>query len=390
MNLQSALPSPSPEALAHSQRLAALIREKIDAGWLGFADFMALALYAPAYGYYAAGATNFGQAGDFTTAPELSPLFAQCLALQAEQVMNLSTPTILEVGAGSGRLAVDLLRALEARGALPERYEILEIAPDLRARQEVMLAREIPHLMPRIVWRDDLPKRFSGLVLANEVLDAMPVACVVWPEGGRDGVVLERGVGWQEGFVWQTRPATGRLLDAALAIARRYPLPVGFTSEVGLLASDWVAAWGNVLEQGVLLLVDYGFPGHEYYLPERHEGTLFCHYRHRAHADPFFLPGLQDITAHVDFTALIEAAHPAGLELLGYTSQARFLLNCGLLSLIPTQGARDDPARFRLAAAAHPLIEPHEMGEIFKVMALGKGLTVPLTGFSKGDRSHTL
>ncbi|MDR1849549.1 MAG: SAM-dependent methyltransferase [Zoogloeaceae bacterium] len=398
MRPDSALPSPAPDALAHSRKLTALIRERIEAagGWISFADFMEMALYAPALGYYAAGATNFGQAGDFTTAPELSPLFAQCLAIEAAPIMAIA-PAILEVGAGSGRLAVDLLRALETLNALPERYEILEISADLRARQQEKLALEIPHLSGRIFWRDGLPERFSGLVLANEVLDAMPVSCVLWPEGGRDGVVLERGVTWQnpkgqepEGFVWQTRPATDRLLEAALAIAERYPLPSGYMSEVGLPASDWSAAWGGILERGLLLLIDYGFPGREYYLPERREGTLFCHYRHRAHADPFFLPGLQDITAHVDFTAIIEAAYPAGLELLGYTSQARFLINCGLLSRLSPQLASDDPARFQTAAAARKLIEPHEMGEIFKVMALGKGLAAPLIGFSSGDKSHTL
>jgi len=387
------LPLPSPDALLHSQRLTVFIREKIEAagGWIGFADFMEAALYAPALGYYAAGATNFGGAGDFVTAPELSPLFAECLAVMAREVMIVA-PFILEVGAGSGRLAVDLLRALEILDALPERYAILELSADLAARQKEMVAREIPHLLERVSWLQRLPERFSGLVLANEVLDAMPVSCVLWPEGWRDGVALERGVGWQEGegFVWQTRPAAGRLREAALAIATAYSLPPGYMSEIGLLASDWVASWGSILERGSLLLIDYGFPGREYYLPERQEGTLFCHYRHRAHAEPFFLPGLQDITAHVDFTALAEAAYAAGLELIGYTSQARFLLNCGLLSRLSERLASNDPARFQVASAVHKLIEPHEMGELFKVMALGKGIAAPLVGFSGGDRSHTL
>lgn len=387
------LPQPSPDALLHSRKLTAFIREKIEkaGGWIGFADFMESALYAPALGYYAAGATNFGGAGDFVTAPELSPLFAECLAVTAREVMRVA-PCILEVGAGSGRLAADLLRALEGLGALPERYEILEISADLSARQKERLAREVPHLLERVFWRECLPERFSGLVLANEALDAMPVSCVVWPEGGRDGVALERGVVWQEpeGFVWQTRPATGRLREAALKVAANYPLPSGYMSEIGLLASDWAASWGSILDKGLMLLIDYGFPGREYYLPERHEGTLFCHYRHHAHADPFFLPGLQDITAHVDFTSVIEAAHTAGLELLGYTNQARFLLNCGLLARFSERMATDDPTRFQVASAVHKLIEPHEMGELFKVMALGKGFSAPLAGFSEGDKSHTL
>jgi len=387
----NSLPAPSPEALLHSERLTAFIREKIAAaeGWISFAEFMEAALYAPALGYYAAGASKFGEAGDFVTAPELSPLFAECLAVTAKEVMALA-PAILEVGAGSGRLAVDLLSALETMQALPSRYEILELSADLAARQKETVMREIPHLRDRVFWRTSLPESFSGLVLANEVLDAMPVSIVIWPEGGRDGVVLERGVGWDElsGFVWQTRPATGRLRERALMIAEEYPLPSGYMSEIGELASDWVASWGSILEQGLLLLIDYGFPGREYYFPERSEGTLFCHYRHHAHPDPFFLPGLQDITAHVDFTALIEAGHARGLELLGYTTQARFLLNSGILSRFSERMAGSE--RFLLASSVHKLIEPHEMGEIFKVMALGKGLALELTGFSGGDKSHTL
>ncbi|MDR0674587.1 MAG: SAM-dependent methyltransferase [Zoogloeaceae bacterium] len=383
------LPLPGPVALNHSARLRTKIRRRIAAagGWISFADFMEQALYAPGLGYYVAGAQKFGAAGDFVTAPELTPLFARALARQAAEIMNMSAPCILEAGAGSGRLAVDLLRALEVADALPECYEILELSPELAARQRQTLAREIPRLLARVHWRESLPERFSGLALANEVLDAMPVHVVQW----QDDAILEHGVAWGRDarFQWQTRPATGRLRAEAERIETECRLPPGYVSEISLLAPAWAATWGDRLEAGCLLLVDYGFPRHEFYHPDRDGGTLMCHYRHHAHSDPFHFPGLQDIGTHVDFTALIAAAHPAGLALSGYTHQARFLLNCGLLddlAALETGG----PAYLKNAAAAQKLLAPHEMGELFKVMALGKGIKTPLTGFTHGDKSHTL
>ena len=383
------LPAPAPEALAHSQQLAELIRQEIRkaCGWISFAQFMGMALYAPGLGYYTAGARKFGAAGDFITAPELTPLFGRALARQAAQVMAASRPFILEAGAGSGRLAADLLKALEGMGSLPERYFILDISTDLRQRQQELLAREAPQLLDRVEWLETLPESFSGLVLGNELLDAMPVHCVTW----EDGAVLEKGVALDaEGqFCWQDRPASGRLLEEAGAIAGECLLPPGFSSEVALAAPAWAATWGERLAQGALLLLDYGFPRREFYHPQRHGGTLMCHYRHQAHPDPFHLPGLQDITAHVDFTGVIAAAFPAGLELLGYTSQAQFLFNCGLLQDLETLEP-GSPPYLKAAAAVNKLVQPQEMGELFKVIAMGKGMGEPLLGFARGDRSHAL
>lgn len=383
------LPQPTPEALAHSQQLQGEIARQIAAagGWLSFADFMAAALYAPGLGYYAAWLQKFGANGDFVTAPEITPLFAQSLARQAAQAMSASAPHILEAGAGSGRLAADLLLALETQNALPKTYRILEISTDLRQRQRELLARQAPHLLNRVVWLDDLPARFSGLVLGNEILDAMPVHCVSW----QGGEILERGITLDDEtqFQWQTRPANGRLQQIAAAIFAECLLPASFESEIALAAPAWVAAWGERLEQGCLLLIDYGFPRHEFYHPDRRSGTLMCHYRHWAHPDPLTLVGLQDITAHVDFTALIETAYPAGLELLGYANQAQFLLNCGLLDDLTALQPGSLPY-LKATAAVQKLIAPQEMGELFKVMALGKGMDAPLIGFAHGDKSHAL
>ena len=314
-----ALPQPSPEAQAYSDALKRRITAEIDAagGWIGFERFMELALYAPGMGYYSGGAHKFGAAGDFVTAPEISSLFSQTLAVQAAQVMALSAPQIIEVGAGSGRLAADLLLELERRNALPEHYRILELSGELRERQRANIALRAPQLLARVDWLDRLPEQFDGLVLANELLDAMPVALVVW----NDATILERGVAWERGkvaenfdghLVWRDRPAAGRVLDRALALAGETVFPAGYLSEINLAAADWTAAWGRILGRGALVLIDYGFPRHEYYHEQRNTGTLMCHYRHQAHGEPFFLPGLQDITAHVDFTAIVEAGFDAG------------------------------------------------------------------------------
>ena len=387
------LPLPDPDALAYSAALKRRIADEIAVagGWIGFDRFMELALYAPAMGYYSGGAHKFGAAGDFVTAPEMTPLFGQTLAAQAAQVMALSAPQIIEVGAGSGRLAADLLLELEQRGALPERYAILELSGELRERQCQTIGQRAPHLLDRVTWLDHLPEHFDGLVLANELLDAMPVHLVVWQEVWQKTAIFERGVAWEnEVFVWRDRPATGRVLERAQALAEEYSLPPGYVGEIHLAAADWVASWGAILGKGALLLIDYGFPGHEYYHPQRDTGTLMCHYRHQAHTDPFFLPGLQDITSHIDFTALAESGFNAGLEVLGYTTQAVFLLNCGLPEVLARISA-DDPARYLpQAQAAQKLLSPAEMGELFKVIVLGKAIGEPLLGFAQGERSATL
>lgn len=383
------LPVPDPDALAHSGRLTAHIAETVatEGGWIPFARFMELVLYAPGLGYYSGGAHKFGAAGDFVTAPEMTPAFAQTLATQAVQVMNESRPHILEVGAGSGRLAADLLAELAQRKALPESYAILELSGELRERQRQTLAATVPDLLPRVTWLDRLPERFDGLVLANELLDAMPVHLVRWlPDN-----ILERGVACNAtGFVWEDRPAAGALHARAGILAGEGVPCDDYLSEIGLAAAAWTASWGTILGRGALLLIDYGFPRREFYHPQRNAGTLMCHYRHHAHPDPFYLPGLQDITAHVDFTAIAEAGTEAGLDFLGYTTQAQFLFNCGLTEVLSRTPA-DDPRRYLpLANAAQKLISPAEMGELFKVIALGRGITAPLVGFIAGDRSATL
>lgn len=381
----SALPPPSADALAHSQKLVQHIRQEIAAagGWISFARYMELALYAPGLGYYAAGARKFGAAGDFVTAPEMTPLFGQALARQLAQIMACSAPQLLEAGAGTGRLAADLLLALEAMDALPERYAILELSSDLKQRQQATLAQAAPHLLSRVVWLDALPDRFSGAIVGNEVLDAMPVHLAAWTTDG----LAERGVTVQgECFAWSDRPACERLLTIAASLGE---FPPGYQSEIALAAPAWAAAWGDILECGAAILIDYGFPRREYYHPQRTGGTLMCHYRHQAHADPFYLPGLQDITVHVDFTAIIIAADAAGLTLGGYTSQGQFLLNCGILDLLAALPS-ESLDYVRAAGAVNKLVMPHEMGELFKVMALSKGMDAPLSGFTQGDQSFRL
>ncbi|MDZ4314970.1 MAG: SAM-dependent methyltransferase [Azonexus sp.] len=383
------LPIPDPEALDHSQRLQQTIVDEIASadGWISFARFMDMALYAPGLGYYAAGARKFGSAGDFVTAPEMTGLFGQALARQVEEIMRHSARQIIEVGAGSGRLAADLLLELERLDCLPEHYAILDLSADLRQRQQETIAHAAPHLLQRVEWLNRLPERFSGVVLANELLDALPAELVAWREEG----IFKRGVGIDAtgSFTWIERPATGALLVAAAEIGQQCQLPPGFESEISLAARAWTAEWAHRLERGALLLIDYGFPRREFYHQQRGRGTLMCHYRHHSHPDPFYLPGLQDVTVHVDFTAIIAAADAAGLALLGYTSQGQFLLNCGILdrlAMLPN----DSLDYIRAAGAVNKLLMPHEMGELFKVIAIGRDLDVDLCGFSNGEQSHRL
>jgi SAM-dependent MidA family methyltransferase len=392
MNLtHSDLPEPSADACAASEALVRVIAAEIEAaGWLSFARYMELALYAPGLGYYSGGSRKFGVDGDFLTAPELTPLFARALARQVAQVLAASCPRVIEAGAGSGRLAADLLSALDALGCAPECYQILELSGELRARQQAILAEHAPQFIDRIEWLDELPERFSGCLIGNEVLDAMPTHALRWVDEGAVPGVLERGVGLAEGsLVVAERPATGALLDAATAL----PVIAPWRGEISLAARSWVSEMARRLDKGALLLIDYGLPRHELYLPQRDGGTLRCHYRHRVHEDPFWFPGLSDITSHVDFTAVAEAGFDAGLEVLGYASQANFLLNCGIGELL-LQG-KDDAgetaaSELRARGAVNVLISPNEMGELFKVIALGRGLSGPLLGFARGDRVHAL
>lgn len=382
----TSLPAPSGEERAHSETLTHTIRAEIEraGGAIDFARFMELALYAPGLGYYSSGRQQFGERGDFVTAPEISPLFARCLARTCAQVLGaVPQGAILEAGAGSGVLAAGLLAELEALDALPERYLILELSTALRARQAECIQRDVPHLAARVQWLDRLPAQFRGLVLGNEVLDAMPVARFVMTEEGPHRL----GVAWAgDGFVW-------RLGDPDVQIATRvapYALPAGYTSEVNQQAEGWVRTVGALLERGVVLLIDYGFPRAEFYHPERTQGTLMCHYRHRAHGDPLILVGLQDITAHVDFTAVAEAGVDSGLSVLGYTSQAAFLLSAGLADAVNISNAGDTRTHLALTAQVKKLTLPSEMGELFKVIALTRGVRGPLPGFTLQDRRDRL
>lgn len=385
----SQLPFPDSDALAHSQRLRIYISEQIKAanGWISFSKFMEHSLYAPGLGYYTAGAKKFGAAGDFVTAPEMTGLFGQALARQIRQIMAESSPQIIEVGAGSGRLACDLLLELERLNCLPKHYFILDLSADLRQRQRETMTKSAPHLLDRVTWLDQLPELFSGVVLGNELLDALPTEIVAW----REDDIFERGVSLNDAgnFIWAEQSATGSLRLAAEEIGRQCQLPPGFESEICLAARAWSVEWAHRLTAGSLLLIDYGFPRREFYHQQRGRGTLMCHYRHHAHPDPFYLPGLQDITAHVDFTAIIAAAHGAGLELQGYTSQGQFLLNCEILDLLSAI-PNDSLDYIRAASAVNKLLMPHEMGELFKVIAVGKGIDSQLCGFANGDQSHRL
>lgn len=380
------LPDPDPHALEHSGKLTQLIREVLarSGGWMPFSRYMGLALYAPGQGYYGAGTTKLGGGGDFVTAPELSPLFARTLARQIAEVLRQTGGDVLELGAGSGRLAFDLLGELDALDALPDRYLILDISPDLIERQRALLATLPASLARRVEWVDEPGDRFTGVMLGNEVLDALPVSVVAWR---RDGP-FERGVALddQGGFVWSERRLVRGLLG--MEAARLAPEP-DYVSEINLAAPALIRTLAARLARGVMLWIDYGFPEAEYYHAQRVTGTLMCHYRHRAHDDPFFLPGLNDITAHVDFSAAARAGIEAGLDLLGYTNQESFLVGCGLTDVL----AQADPgseAYPRLVAPVQKLLSPTEMGELFKVLALGRGVDAPLMGFRLTDRRASL
>ena len=414
------LPAPDPAALEYSEKTSALISAEIESagGWIPFSRFMELALYAPGLGYYSAGMHKFGAAGDFVTAPEISALFGQTLAQQAAQVLGLTNGNILEIGPGSGRMAFDLLSELEQSGQLPEHYFLLEVSADLRQRQQHLLAR----FAPRIQWLDALPASFTGLIIGNEVLDAMPVHLVSW----REESIFERGVSMENGqFSWSERELTsGELFDIAASLAPTHfslpfkgragvgmgldsmdanPIPhltsplkgegpegKNYVSEIALAARGFVATLAGLLEKGVILMLDYGFGHSEYYHPQRSSGTLMCHYRHHAHDNPFYLPGLQDITSHVDFSAIAETGVRHGLKLLGYTSQAHFLINSGITDLLARASPERASAYLPLAAQVQKLLNPEEMGELFKAIALGKGVDTPLAGFARGDKSHML
>ena len=377
--VDSTLPSPPAEAAAHSARLAEHIAEAIcrEGDWIPFSRYMELALYAPELGYYSAGARKFGPEGDFVTAPEISPMFARCIAMQALQVLEATGGDILELGPGSGALAGDLFEELHSQGKAPGRYCLLEVSPDLRERQRERLAKRFPREIDRFVWLDRLPQKIRGLVIANEVLDVVPFSLAHRSRGE----ILERGVIVTEaGFAWEDQP----LPEGELKRRARAAFPPGdydYLSEIGLAAEGLVRTVAQALEAGVALFIDYGFNEREMYHPQRSQGTMRCHYRHRFHDDPFFLPGLQDITAHVDFSAMARAAEAGGAEVHGFTTQAYFLISCGLAVLVSAGDPTATLSRLKATSAVHRLINPSEMGELFKVLGVGKGMDAPLLGF---------
>lgn len=384
------LPLPDAIAQAHSLKLQELIAGEpaTHHGCISFARFMELALYAPGLGYYSGGSRKLGAEGDFITAPEWSPLFARCLARQLEQAFTvMDGGDILEVGPGSGVMAADLLEALAHAACLPGRYFLLERSGELRARQQNLLKNRLPHLYDRLVWLEQLPEPgFRGVVLANELLDALPVHCFTVTETSAAELYVRTDHGrWQ----WQAdAPSSAELARRIERLTQEMHLPVGYVSEVNLAAEAWIRSIANVLDAGVILLIDYGFPRHEYYHPDRSSGTLMCHYRHRTHDDPFVLVGLQDITAHVDFTAMAEAAHDAGLRVAGYTTQAAFLLANGITEFMEDAG--DELSRLERALQIKKLTLPHEMGELFKVLALTRNFGEQLQGFTLRDLRRRL
>ena len=385
------LPALDPEEQRHSEAVAALVRAELATagGWLSFERFMELVLYAPGLGYYSAGSRKLGRDGDFVTAPEMSELFGRCVAAQCAPVLRATGGEILELGAGTGSLAAAILAALDVQGVLPERYAILEVSADLAARQRARLDALPTHLRARVEWCERLPQApLRGVILANEVADALPVRRFRL----RGGAVHDLGVARASGDALQAAEGAP---DAALAQvcaamfgAPARSLPDGYTSEVNLRVGPWIATLGECLERGIMLLADYGLPRAHYYHAQRVAGTLRCHFRQRAHDDPFVNLGMQDISAWVDFTRVAEAASLAGLEVSGFATQAAFLLALGIERAVAA--APDVPSRARLAGEARRLVMPEEMGEAFKDMALTRGYEAPLGGFSLQDLRRQL
>ncbi|MBB5428017.1 class I SAM-dependent methyltransferase [Paraburkholderia atlantica] len=390
------LPAPGPSALAQSDALVAEIRAQLDAagGWLPFDRYMERALYAPGLGYYSGGARKFGlradDGSDFVTAPELSPLFAATLARPVAEALEASgTRDVMEFGAGTGKLAAGLLNALDTLGAEFASYSIVDLSGELRERQRETIAAAAPALLAKVRWLDALPERFEGVVIGNEVLDAMPVRLFA-----HNGAVWhERGVVWRDGaFGFDDRPVAAAADQALLTEidTDRENAGDGYVTETHEAARAFTRTICTMLARGAILLIDYGFPRHEYYHDQRAQGTLMCHYRHRAHGDPFLYPGLQDITAHVEFTGIAEAGVETGADLLGFTSQARFLLNAGVTEVLGEIDPADTRRFLPAANAVQKLLSEAEMGELFKVIAFSRGLDDTLRAFSSGDRSHTL
>jgi SAM-dependent MidA family methyltransferase len=386
-------PTISPAELQRSRQLQAALRQAIAAanGSLRLDDFIQQVLYAPQLGYYTAATRIFGREGDFITAPEIAPLFAQCLARWCAAILpTLPQPHIYEVGAGSGALLVAMLQALQQLDCLPQQYFIVDVSPALRAQQQARLQAALPELLARVTWLDHLPDTLNGIVLANELLDALPVRRFV----RGNAAVLEQVVAWRgDQFIIENRLTTdARLLARVAAIEAQQGacLATGYCSEINFAAEDWLAGCAAALQQGVLLLIDYGYPRAVYYHPQRRTGTLVCHQRHTVNADPLANLGLQDITAFVDFTAMAQVAQQAGLTLEGFTTQAHFLLDLGILDIIGERLVADPSQQLALTNQIKRLTMPYEMGEAFKVLAMSKNLHAPVAGFGFRNRVEEL
>jgi len=380
------LPHPNSEERACSSYVAGAIRQDIkrSGGMIPFSRFMDQALYSIPYGYYASELRKFGEQGDFITAPELGGLFAQCLVKQVLQIQDeLNDAAILEVGAGSGLLAAQLLEALDKMDKLPCAYQILEVSASLRRRQRKLLLDRVPQCMDRVKWLNGLPRNFAGVILANEVVDALPTERFQICGGQLQGI----GVAWENaGFVDKAYAVDGPGWDAI----RQLELADNYRSEVGLRGQAWMRTMAGCIESGLLLVIDYGYPLHEYYHPQRCDGTLMCHYRHHAHSNPYIHVGLQDITAHVDFTALARCAHESGLSLMGFTTLASFLLSLDILGIIDSDMQVPTADSMLLGQQIKKLTLPSEMGELFKVLAVGAGIEAPLAGFTLADHRNRL
>jgi SAM-dependent MidA family methyltransferase len=384
----AALPVPDAEARTHSAAVVAHVRGEIRraGGFIPLSRYIELVLYAPALGYYVAGTRKFGAAGDFVTGPELTPLYGAAVARQLEPILAASSARdIIELGAGSGALAASVVTALASRNAPPSRYRILEVSPELRARQQQALAGLPSDARGRVEWLDRLPPRIDGVVVLNEVLDAI-APHVVARRGGR---WFERGVICDDDGALRIgeRPLVDpQVRDTAAA---RFPADGDYASEVNPAAEALVATIATRMASGALLVIDYGFPRHEYYHPQRHDGTLVGHYRHRVHADPLLWPGLSDLTAHVDFTAIADAGERAGLTVAGFATQASFLVGCGILDLLRASAPVDSIDYLKAAAAVQTLVSPAEMGELFKVLLLARG-DAPWPMLAAADMTHRL
>lgn len=386
------MPAADTASAEHSKSVAAFIEQRIaeSGGSIGFDEFMQHALYAPGLGYYVSGSSKFGEAGDFVTAPEVSALFGKVLGRQCAELLSASsTLSILEIGAGSGVMALQLLRKLQDLDALPEHYLILEPSAELQSRQKTLLASELPIVSERVQWIDRWPEEFLGIVIANEVMDALPVARFVI----RDGSVRELRVAAADGrFSWLEQAAADPLLNAVRGIEDDIgaPLPEGYVSEYCLALQPWIAELAKSVSEGFVFLFDYGVSRREYYAADRNAGWLRCHFRHRAHDDPLINPGIQDVTSWVDFSAVAEAAARAGLEIAGYTSQAQFLLNGGLFSELEDFSRLSTVQQAHLSKQVKLLTLPGEMGESFKCIGLAKGEKFRPTVFERTDRAHVL